>query len=193
MIITQEEAKTLLLPYAQKFYEAIVEGFNDYITNDSAQAHIHDRTTKANLIRSYILARVKKIVADDPSLRMQTRKKMLVVVIGDRLKIRFKKLDENFKSTNIKTKQVTAFRNHSLVLDDGTSALYLDAGWRLNEYFTEITDVSFVCPNGDRNKWKITAEDLEINKPQIEIFETEEDNILPVVTVKEGLRKKKVG
>ena len=44
--LSKEDAKQVLLPYGQLFYDAIVNGFEDYKINDLKNAHIHNNTTK---------------------------------------------------------------------------------------------------------------------------------------------------
>jgi hypothetical protein len=181
--IEKEEAKELLKPYAQKFYDAVQGGFDDYKQNDLGQAHIHNKTTKANLVRSYVLHRIKQIVAQHPDLKLREQKRMFAVLIADKVIVRFKKLNDAYRSANIKTKQSQAFRNRSLVFQ-GLDALPVDAGWRVDQFYGEIEDVHFVCPNGAGNLWRIPLEDLAIQKKQSVVFPMQEEDVLAVVTVK---------
>lgn len=181
--LTREEAKELLKPYAQLFYDAILGGFDDYRVNDSQRGHIHDNSVKSNLVRSYVLARIRQVIAQHPELKFKEQKRMFAVIISDKVIIRFKKLNNLFRSQNIKTKQVTAFRNRNLTFQ-GVKALPIDAGWRVDDFYSEIEDVHFVCPDGKGNLWRIPLHDLSIQKKQVTIFPVEEQEVITVVTVK---------
>ena len=181
--LSKEEAKELLKPYAQLFYNAIAGGFDDYKNNDSERGHIHDNCVKSNLVRSYVLNRIKQIVAQHQELKFREQNRMFVIIIADKVIIRFKKLNNLFHSDNIPTKQVKAFRNRSLTFQ-GVKALSIDAGWRVDDFYSEIEDVHFVCPDGKGNLWRIPLEDLSIQKRQIAAFPLEEQEIIQVVTVK---------
>ena len=181
--ITKEEAKEILKPFAQLFYDAIIDGFSDYKTYDLERGVIHDKTVKSNLVRSYVLHRVKQLVANNPSLRLIEQKRMFAVLVSDKVVIRFKKLNDIFRSSNIPTKQIKEFRSRILSFQ-GVTALPIDAGWRVNDFYTEIEDVHFVCPNGVGNLWRFPLEDLAVQKNQTVMFPKIEEEIIQVVTVK---------
>ncbi len=179
----KDEAKEVLKPYAQLFYDAITGGFSDYKTHDSERAIIHDKTVKSNLVRSYVLYRVKHLVANNPSLRLIEQKRMFAVLVSDKIIVRFKKLNEIFRSSNIPTKQIKDFRSRVITFQ-GVRALPIDAGWRVNDFYSEIEDVHFVCPNGVGNLWRFPLEDLAVQKIQTVIFPRKDEEIIPIVTVK---------
>lgn len=181
--LTKEEAKELLEPYAQLFYNAITGGFEDYKINDSERGHIHDKCVKSNLIRSYVLNRIKQIVVEHPELKYREQNRMIAILIADKVIIRFKKLNNLFRSDNILTKQARAFRNRDITFQ-GVKALPIDAGWRLDEFYSEIEDVHFVCPNGEGNLWRIPLDNLSITKKQTTAFPLQEEEVIQVVTVK---------
>lgn len=181
--LSKEKAKDLLKPYAQLFYDAIMEGFDDYKLNDSPRGHVHDNCVKSNLVRSYVLNRIKQVVAQHQELKFKEQKRMFAIIIADKVILRFKKLNNLFRSENIKTKQVAAFRNRNLTFQ-GVKALPVDAGWRVDDFYSEIEDVHFVCPDGKGNLWRIPLHDLSIQKKQVAIFPVEEQDVITVVTVK---------
>lgn len=181
--LSKDEAKEVLKPFAQLFYDAIIGGFSDYKHNDSERAVIHDNTVKSNLVRSYVLNRVKQLVVNNPSLKLIEQKRMFAILVSDKVIVRFKKLNDIFRSSNIPTKQIKEFRSRVLTFQ-GVSALPIDAGWRVNDFYSEIEDVHFVCPNGIGNLWRFPLEDLAVQKIQTVIFPKKEEEIIQVVTVK---------
>jgi hypothetical protein len=183
--ISKEEARELLIPFAQSFYEAITGGFQDYKTYDSGRGHIHNKTVKSNLVRSYVVDRLKKLVIENSNLRLIEKQRMLVVAIGDKLRVRFKKLDKKYRSQNVRTKQSLEFRNRTITFN-GQQALPMDAGWRVDRLYNEISDVHFVCPDGVGNLWRIPLTDLAAQKGQAVFFPVPENEIIQIVTPKPG-------
>jgi hypothetical protein len=181
--LTKDEAKEVLKTVAQSLHDAIIGGFSDYKIYDSERAVIHDKTVKSNLVRSYVLNRVKQLVANNPSLKLIEQKRMFAILVSDKIVIRFKKLNNIFRSSNIPTKQANEFRSRILTFK-GVRALPIDAGWRVNEFYSEIEDVHFVCPNGIGNLWRFPLEDLAVQKIQTVMFPKNEEEIIQVVTVK---------
>lgn len=184
--LSKEDAKQVLLPYGQLFYDAIVNGFEDYKINDLKNAHIHNNTTKSNLIRSYVIHRVKMLVIENPKLKLIEQKRMILVLVEDKVVVRFKKLSNDFRSQNIQTNQVTQFRKRTLNFQ-GVTALPIDAGWRLDEFYNSIEDISFVCPNGKNNLWRIPLEDLSATNVQPMVIPVEKEEIIEIVRVKPHL------
>ena len=181
--LAKDEAKEILKPFAQLFYDAITGGFSDYKIYDLERGVIHDKTVKSNLVRSYVINRVKQLVANHPNLRLIEQKRMFAVLVSDKVIVRFKKLNNIFRSCNIQTRQIKEFRRRILSFQ-GVRALPIDAGWRVNDFYTEIEDVHFVCPNGKGNLWRFPLEDLAIQKIQTVMFPKNEEEIIQVVTVK---------
>jgi hypothetical protein len=183
--ISKEDGKKLLEPYGQLFYDEIIGGFNDYKKYDLKRARIHDRTTKSNLVRSYVLERIKKLVAKTPTLKLLVQKRMVAILVEDKIIVRFKKLNRKFCSTNVLTEQVKLFRNRELLFQ-GIEALHVDAGWRVNKFYSEIDDVHFVCPNGKENLWRLPLLNLADKKIK-SIFQVEETEVINIVTIKPGI------
>ena len=61
-LLTKEEVIKFVRPYAEKIYDKIFLGFGEYLKHDADVGHIHDRTTKSNIIRSRIINRIKELV-----------------------------------------------------------------------------------------------------------------------------------
>lgn len=181
--LSKEDAKDVLKPYAQLFYDAIINGFADYKEHDAEMSHIHDNCTKSNLVRSYVLNKIKQLVVNNPGLKLKEQKRMIAILVEDKVVVRFKKLNNLFRSTNIPTRQTNEFRSRNLSFQ-GVRALPIDAGWRVDDFYSEILDVNFVCPDGIGNLWRIPLEDLAVQKRQTAMFPVQEEEIIQVVTVK---------
>lgn len=202
MKISKEEAKILLTKkafndktYAQNLYEFWLESFDDTIEKLGSERHIHSQTVFAVLTSSYMVDKVKRFVTRDfeanNTISFVTNKRMNILIIKNKLAIRFKKLNKKYLTSNIKTNQVADFKNHKLdFLEEDASILSLDFGYRLDELQTKVDEIFFVCPRGLLEyDWKLSTYELNIGRPQSELFEIEEENIIPVISVKPHLKK----
>jgi len=186
----KDEVKKIFDPYAQRIYDPIMEGFNDYLNNDSKNGHIHSKTVKSNLIASYVIDRLRKVVAENPNMRWSERKRMISIIIGDKIRCRFKKLDKNLKTSNVVTGQVKAFRNHELPYDK-KQVVCVDIGWKLNDFYTELLEIYLVCPKDEKKvSWRIPFSDLTVNKGQIRIFEEKQEETFIIAKIKESAKRR---
>ena len=184
----KDEVKRIFDPFAQRIYDPIIEGFNDYLNNDSKNGHIHSKTVKSNLIASYIISRLRNVVAENPSMRWSERRRMISIIIGDKIRCRFKKLDKNLKTSNIVTGQVKAFRNHELPYEK-KQLVCVDIGWKLNDFYTEILEIYLVCSKDEKKvSWRIPFSELTVNKGQIQIFEKKPEESFIIARVKESVK-----
>ena len=182
-LLTQQEAKELIEPYAHQFYQAIQQGFNDFT---SAQAHrpVRENATKSHIVWDYILQRVNAVVVSNSNnLRLQKKNRMFYVEVNSKVAIKFKKFDDNCKSSNIQTGQVLTFRNH-LFEHHGQQIFPIEIGWNVDEYYSNITSVNFVSPFGEGILWRI--EYRPADKTYTELFTPQEIDIIQEVTLKEG-------
>jgi hypothetical protein len=185
----KDEVKKIFDPFAQRIYDSVTGGFNDYLVNDSKNGHIHNSTTKSNLIGSYVIKRLRNLVVENPeSMRWSERRRMMTIIINDKIRCRFKKLDKNLKTSNIMTGQVKAFKNHELPIDK-KPLICVDIGWKLDLFFTEILEVFLVCPENERkDSWRISFAELTVNKGQVKVFEEKQDETFVVARVKESAK-----
>lgn len=201
MQITKEEAKAILLKpasnnksYAQVLYELWLDSFDEANEKIGHERHIHNRTVFANLIASYMVNKVKRFVVQESeysnSVSFIVHRKMTILVIENKLAIRFKKLNKKYLASNIVTNQVEDFSRHKIdFLDDDSPMLSLNSGYNVDALGSSIDEIYFVCPDGLVDvMWKLATYDLAIAKPHT-IFEVEED-ILPVVSIKPNLKKR---
>ena len=76
-------------------------------------------------------------------------------VIDERAAIRFKKLSEDYLSSNQPTKQVQSFR-YQQSLRGVPSVMNLEAGYVLNSISNEIESINLTCPNGKGIYWQLS-------------------------------------
>lgn len=154
-LLTQQEARSILSDFAPQFFMSIRGGFEDFQkVNDYLP--VFENTTKAILVWEYVIQRIKKVVAENPDrLRFRKKKRMFMITIDSKMAVKFKKFNNKLLSSNIQTDQVTDFRGHTYKLDN-QEIFPVEAGWRIDEFYSTIIDVHFVSPDGQKkNLWKI--------------------------------------
>ncbi|WP_143069666.1 hypothetical protein [Hymenobacter actinosclerus] len=99
-------------------YQCIHFGHDQY--SERHANHIVDwtKTTRANIIRDYVVNHIKEQLQGEHEVRFHTKNRMFLVIIGDKIGLRFKKLDKRLKSANIPTRQVRSWRNGTLIIPE---------------------------------------------------------------------------
>jgi hypothetical protein len=195
-ILTKQEVIDLVTPYAEKIYDKIFLGFEDYLRHDLKQSHIHNNTVKANLIRSYIINRIKELVVEEPLWRWVEKNRMICVVIEGKIWLRYKKLNKSYLTQNVTTTQVSDFRNQAKTESNIRSRyINIDVGWYLNDFYTEIENVYIVCPDNKRNAWKVVFKPQGMEKgktiPLFSDSDEEQENQIQIAHIKPQFKKQK--
>lgn len=202
MYITKEEAKNLLLDvahngksYAQNLYELWLESFDETMQSLGHQRHIHGPSVYAMVTWSNMVSKIKKFVLSDATksfkIRIEIRRNMVLLVLKDKIALRFKKLDKYTYSTkNNTTKQVVKFKTQTLEFSQGSQIACIDVGYRLDALGIAISDIFFVYPKNLKDFfWSLALPELNVNERQMTLFETEESDTLPIVKVKPNVKK----
>lgn len=195
-LLSKEEVIKLVKPYAEKIYDKIFLGFSDYLFHDSDVGHIHDKTTKSNVIRSRIINRIKELILEMPKWRWVVKNRMICIVIEGKIWLRFKKLNNNFRTRNVSTDQVDDFRDQKK-LEKTIASKYInvDIGWLLNEFYNEIKDIYIVAPDGDKNMWRVRFKPQGIQTgtviPMFRDTKEDQKNQILIAKIKPEYRKNK--
>jgi len=157
-ILTFQEAQQILAPHYDKLANAVLEGFNDYLKVRNCAAERvgfveYEIRTKANLIHDHIKNRIKEAFFDVSEVETGKWKGIFAVKINDDLFIRFKKLNDDYSSSNSQTKQTKNFLNQ-LVLDGfPEEPTFLFAGYQPDRTWTGIKGVYIACWEGEQIQW----------------------------------------
>jgi len=168
-IVPKTEAKAILEPHVDSITHCILLGWNDYTTRYSAETHLHETRTKANLIRDHIVYHARREFCDKPGVVLREFNGLFLVEVDGKLSIRFKKLDCGLRSSNIPTQQALAFNQQLLLPGIPPAPTRLNAGYVPNEWWTDIKGLFVVCPNGNGVEWSIEIAESE-STPAISEF-----------------------
>lgn len=157
------------------FYEAVLNGFNEYYRTNENQTFKYRPTTRANIIYDNIIHKLKKDLVREPGISFINKNKLLTLKVADKYLIKFKKLDDNHKSSNVKTRQNTMFLNQQVLFGLEQTITNLEVGYVLNPVETEINGVFIVCPKDDKsNEWEIDLDEFLMNKSRVTLFSRQE-------------------
>jgi hypothetical protein len=153
--------------------DAIREAFDDLaVTLRKSPDTTGGLSTRTN--RSFIHDRIAhrlflaEVSGNHPGLRVRTVRGLKVVIIGDRLLLKLKRLDPRFRSRNIQTEQTRAFDNQvPLPVAGGDALSHATGGYVLDPAGAEPMHVVVTCWSGRQNLWTLDL-DKETAAPLIE-------------------------
>jgi hypothetical protein len=111
--------------------------------------------SRASLVHDCFLTRASAYADSTPGVRYFKRNLMHGLVFDGRYAIRFKKFDEDNRSKNQPTVQVTEFRGQ-IELDGIDAAHHLELGYVVDSLGIDVVDVRVTCPAGEGNAWAIS-------------------------------------
>jgi hypothetical protein len=120
--------------------------------------------SRASIVHDFVVHAIRSSFDTINDVELVEINKLFMMVVGCDLALRFKKLDEGMRASNIPTQQSLDFSNQD-DLPGIESITHLDAGYRLNALQTIIEGVYICCPNGSAVLWyfEIEPEEGEAN------------------------------
>jgi hypothetical protein len=161
MVISIDEAKKLITPsIEEKLRSAIVNALQDYNDLDVSLKLTLSATTRANFINDRMCFHIHERMGHMSGIDFVKRRGRLhLVIIGEEeaLEVKFKKLDDNRRPSNIRSHASQDFMNQVQLEFPGMlhPITNVVAGYQLNTIRTGITGIFIVCPYGSQNKWEI--------------------------------------
>ncbi|WP_157754942.1 hypothetical protein [Variovorax boronicumulans] len=125
--------------------------------------------SRASLVHDFMLVRAARYAECTPKVRYFERQLMHGLVFDGRYAVRFKKFDEDNRSKNQPTQQVTEFRAQ-VELEGIDAAHHLEVGYIADVLGTDILDVRLACPSGRGNAWVISISDNGVGTVLADLF-----------------------
>lgn len=155
-LISESDAIEILGDHIFDLREIMVAAWRDYGKYDPALRRLYSASTRAAIVHDHIKSRARNLFG----LSAVQVNRLFVVVIGDRLVVRFKRFHADKTSSNIRTGQIENYRMQGELpqlrdqLDLFGELSHLEAGYTLDQFETEIRGTWLVCPSGLRaNLW----------------------------------------
>ena len=155
-LISELDAISILGDQRYDLRETMIVAWNDYLDYAPSQRRIHGPTTRANIVHDHIKQRARERFGDWAVEFNQ----LFVVVIDQRLVVRFKRFHNDKTSSNIRTRQLERYRMQQELpdlrkqLDLFGELSNLEVGYVLDRAETEIRETWLACPSGlHKNYW----------------------------------------
>lgn len=141
--------------------ESIHAAFDRYLSRNGEDAADLTSLTKANLIRDYAVSAFSERTAKNKRVRKLLSRNLLVFIVDNKYRLRFKKLNSRLVSSNIRTSQAIKFESQDWDLfGPQERSLNLNVGYLLNESSTDLA-VYLTCPLSYRNiAWAARLESI---------------------------------
>ncbi|MGH7871081.1 MAG: hypothetical protein ACREQO_02555 [Candidatus Binatia bacterium] len=153
---TIDELFALVKPFLRIFYVSQINAFKSYNSLPPEFLVDASKGARAHAIHDLSVKNAAREVESVTGIRVTEHDGLFLFTIREKVTVRFKKLDERFRSSNIETQQVFDFQ-HQYNLPEIPKTMHLEVGYRLNYLETEIEGIYLVWPNGKRIRkvWSI--------------------------------------
>lgn len=161
MLISHSEAEAILQPYKKTLYDCVALAGETYWSPQLNHIrHNFSPRTRANIIHDLMVANARSMFDGIEGICFLEFGGIFLIEIDNKIVLRFKKLNEDKRSSNIPTLQAVNFLEQ-LDLPGIPSHTRLIVGYELNNLHTEIATVTITCPNGEKNEWYFEIEGEE--------------------------------
>ena len=174
-LISEADAIQALGEQIYDLRDVMIAAWEDYLGYASSHRRLHGSTTRAGIVHDHIKHQARERFEGDPLCHVVEINKQFLVVIRQKLVVRFKLFHPDKTSSNIRTKQVEDYRKQGDIpelrrqLDLIGDLSNLEAGYILDQSESEIRQTWLVCPSGiSANAWtyEIKHGDATVGLPQ---------------------------
>ncbi len=125
------------------------------------------KRTRANIVYDETITLARRLLPECEEVVVQEQH---IFVFDGQYAIRFKKLNSDLTSSNVRTRQNKMFRRQECL--DGMPLMHnLEAGYLLNQLQTTIVSTHLVCPSGvHSHAWQLSLEADVINVPTADVL-----------------------
>lgn len=157
--VSAEEAESLLKPLITDLFEthqkALALWHHCVSLIPSLGLDDTKNQARARVISNHIAAEIKAKFTGRDGIILTEDMGFLVMVLDEKIAVRFKKLDRKLRPSNIPTKQQYDFSTQALLPGFPPEATNLTFGHKLNQTGTDFEGFWLQCPRGERNLWSI--------------------------------------
>lgn len=198
IVISREDAKAELESRATLLEEKLRESFDwvqAILNQDAARRLTLDLSIQAAMVYQRFVELLEAAMVGDPSVRITKVGRMRMFSFGQKLRLRFKKLDRNLTAKNVRTKHQHGMYHQLLLPGLDNDMTDVTFGYLTNKTGQKIDGIYLTCPkNWKENHWRIEFEDpmmghgLFVTPPVAPIKPQE---VTPLVRPKTASRKAK--
>lgn len=175
--LRKEKAKDILGPYITKIQDAVKRAVNGYYLTGqySGVRHIHSPRSAASLCHDHIKAEIKQEFEDVPGVTYSEKRGLFTLNVQGTVVLRFKKFNKHLMSSNIQTKQITAFvlqQPTQLELDGMPPDGLLHVGYVMNNLGTGIEKICVTYRYANVNIWEWDTSENTVLQPVLTLPNT---------------------
>ncbi len=159
-ILNRNDATEVLTPHYNKIVTAIYAAFQDYLdcleiaTSKGLKVDWSKRTI-AGMVHDFTRTRIKEQFAGELEIEARDFKKIFGLKICDKLFIRFKKINNDFTTSNIQTLQTKQYSNQHDIEGFPLAPTLLFAGYMPDATWSSIKNIYLMCKQGKNLIWQI--------------------------------------
>lgn len=188
-MVSKEEAKDLLKGHYGNLQKAISLSWEEYKEKYQEDEYKFEIRTRAGIIRDLIVDKIRQYFTNIPNTRIIEKSGLFILVINEILFLRFKKLKDDYTTSNISTSQSNAFAEQEELFPQYSDFTHLNVGYTVDRMWESI-GMFISCPNGTTIKWILKLDnnaeyndeitiltdepDLEIDNKRIKLKNTEQ-------------------
>ena len=154
-VIAKMAAHRLLRRELPHIAELIYGAWHDYMAYPEEVRLDHTPRTRASAVHDHMVSRARRVFSVSVNAHCMEQGGLFVVMLYGRIALRFKKLDDDLRASNIPTQQSIEFCSQELYLPGIKKVTYLQAGYTLNRTQTGLSGAYVACPDGIGNHWDI--------------------------------------
>lgn len=195
--VSSDEARKVLEPYLELLAHCFRDGWEQWcVLRDEhpALARPLSTRTRANFVNDHIWNAIKQRFSNLQDVHIVEQGGLRTVNVADRLLLRFKKLTNQLRSSNIQTRQQTSFL-YQLSIPGIPELTRLTAGYLVNRLQTDIDDVFITYPVGSSIEWAfaIPQTSTELTITPMAITDSEVTRMRRVKVKDERTKKPRAG
>jgi hypothetical protein len=162
-VLDEEAARQILGPHESSLQAVFQSALWRYLQHPPADRAAYTLNAEATIFNSFLLDEARKTFANTSGISFHNNQLLEVINFLDLILLRFKRVDENFRTSNNPTSRSEAFSGQSELEGLPPVTTHLNAGYRLNEIRTRYAGAWLICPNRTtiRYKWSILGPDQD--------------------------------
>lgn len=193
-VITEQRAKAILEPHLDAIRDCIQAAWQRWEKLDPAAQFPLSTRSRATCIYDYICHEVRHRFAGTSDVTIQTSHGVLLLNFAGIVLIRFKKLDDSRRGSNIPTRHQRLLSMQLELPELPPEATRLVAGYQLDKLQSSLSDILITCPRGRTVEWFFSVHDTQqvaLPFPETVVAQELASVLAPKVRAKNVARDKK--
>jgi len=154
MSTTPDHVKSLLRDDLPLIFKCVRSAWGTYMSYPVSLRQAHTSRSRASLVHDHFVDFARQMFEPRVGVHCHEINKLFIISFNSGIAIRFKKLDECYRSSNIATQQSMDFLAQQN-LPGVEAAVNLQAGYQLNTLETDLKGVYLTQPESNANAWVI--------------------------------------